>query len=116
MKTRLLIIVGIAIAAALSLTYYAINDSATTTLSCDTKHEQVGNKCVLLKPEEYCKDWCDVEELSELGCSRLALDYIFMATNLIDGKPDEPYYWNEIGMPDELSEEEFERCSDIKNS
>ena len=71
MKTKLSIMIGIVIAAALSLSYYAINDSATTVfLSCDHKYEQIGDKCVLLNPEQYCKDWCDVEELSKLGCIR----------------------------------------------
>lgn len=114
MKSRLLIIIVIVIVSALSLSYYATYDSPTDVyISCTPKYEQIGDKCVLLKPEQYCKDWCDAEELSKLGCDRLALDYIFMATNLIDGKPDDVNYWNWIGMPDGLSEDEFERCFNI---
>lgn len=114
MKTKLLITIGIIIASVISLFYYATYDSSTDIfISCTSKHEKIGDKCVLLKPEQYCTDWCDPEELSELGCDRLALDYIFMATNTIDGKSDDPYYWNWIGFPDGLSEEEFKRCSNI---
>ncbi len=114
MKIKLLIIIGIVIVSAMSLSYYTIYDSPRTVfLSCDPKYEQIDDKCILLKPEQYCKDWCNVEDLSTLGCNKLALDYIFKATNIIDGKPGESYYWNWIGMPDGLSEEEFEMCSDI---
>ena len=113
MKTKLLIILGIVIASVISLFYYVAYDSTEVFISCAPKHEQIGDKCVLLKPEQYCTDWCDPEELYELGCDRLALDYIFMATNLIDGKSGDPYYHDLIGLPEGLSEDEFEMCSDI---
>lgn len=114
MKTRILIVIGIVIASALSLSYYAIYDSSTTVfLSCDPKHEQIGDRCVLLQPEQYCKDWCDTEELSDLGCDRLALDFVYRATNLFDEEIGDVYYRDWIGLPDGLSEEEFEKCVNI---
>lgn len=115
MKTKLLIIIGIVIASAVSLSYYAIYDSSTTVfISCDPKHEQIGNQCVLLKPEQYCRYWCDYQELSDLGCGRPVLDYIFRATNLFDEKFDNTiYYRNAIGLPDGVSEKQFEWCVDF---
>jgi hypothetical protein len=116
MKTRFLIIiiVAIAISSAIFLSYYAISDSSTDVfISCTHKYEKVGDKCIQLKPEQYCKDWCDLEELSELGCTELALDHVFMATNLFDEDFGDFYYRNLVGLPNGLSEEEFETCADI---
>ena len=52
MKTRLLIIIGISVVTAISLSYYAIYDSSTTVfISCDPRYEQIDGQCVLLKSE-----------------------------------------------------------------
>jgi hypothetical protein len=116
MKTRtlIIIIVVIVISSVMSLSYYTIYDSSTTVfISCTPKHEKIGDKCVPLKPEQYCKDWCDLEGLSKLGCTELALDYVFMATNLFDEDFGDVYYRNFVGLSNGLSEEEFETCADI---
>ena len=114
MKTRHLIIIIISVVSAVSLSYYALYDSSTTvSLSCDPKHEQIGDKCVLLSAEQYCKDWCNLEELRQLGCDELALDYAYMATNLFDGEFGDIYYRDWIGLPSGLSEGKFEQCANI---
>ena len=114
MKTRLLIIVLISIISVASLSYYAINDSSTTVfLSCGEKYKQVGDKCVLQSAEQYCTDWCDLQELSSLGCTEIALDFVYRTTNLFDEEIGDVYYRDLIGLPDELSEEEFEKCASI---
>lgn len=47
MKTRLLIIIGIVVVIAASLSYYVIYDSSTTVfISCDPRYEQIDGKCV----------------------------------------------------------------------
>ena len=114
MKTKLLIIIGIIAVVAASLSYYVIYDSSTTVfISCDPRYEQIDDKCVLLKPEQYCTDWCDLQELESLGCNQLVLDYIYRATNLFDEKFDNVYYRNALGLPDGVTQEKFEECADI---
>ena len=114
MKSRLLIIIGISIVTAISLSYYAIYDSSTTVLiSCDPRYEHIDDKCVLLTPEQYCKDWCDLQELSSLGCNQLVLDYIYRYTNLFDEKFDGVYYRNFVGFPDGVTKENFQECVDF---
>ncbi|MCV0367634.1 MAG: hypothetical protein K5798_10295 [Nitrosopumilus sp.] len=116
MKTRLLIIiiVTIAISSAIFLSYYTISDSSPDVfISCTHKYEKIGDKCIQLKPEQYCKDWCDLEELSELGCTELAVDHVFLATNLFDENFGDVYYRNLVGLPSGLSEEEFDMCAEI---
>jgi len=117
MKTRLLIIIGIVVTSAIPLLYYATYDSSTTVfISCIPKYEKVGDKCVPLKPEQYCKDWCDLEELSKFGCTELALDHVFMATNLFDEEFDGNFLINLIGLPADLSQEELDKCVQIVTS
>ena len=113
MKTRVLIIIGIVIVA-VSLSYYVIYDSSTTVfVSCDPRYGQIDGKCVLLKPEQYCTDWCDLQELSSLGCNQLVLDYIYRYTNLFDEKFDGVYYRNFVGLPDGVSNEKLQECTDF---
>ncbi len=113
MKTRLLIIIGIVVVA-VSLSYYVIYNSSTTVfVSCDPRYMQIEDKCVLLKPEQYCTDWCDLQELSSLGCNQPVLDYIFRYTSLFDEKFDGTYAHNFVGLPDGVSKEKFEECVDF---
>ena len=114
MKSRLLIIIGIIVVIAVSLSYYAIYESSTTIfISCDPRYEQIDDKCVLLKPEQYCTDWCDLQELSNLGCNQLVHDYIFRSSNLLDEDFDGGYIQNFIGLPEGVSKEKFEECVDF---
>ncbi|MGY5146587.1 MAG: hypothetical protein ACW9W4_01100 [Candidatus Nitrosopumilus sp. bin_7KS] len=117
MKTRTLaiIVAAIVIASVMSWSFYTIYDSSYDVfISCTPKHEQINDKCVLLKPEQYCTDWCDLEELSDLGCGGPVLDYIYRHTNLFDEKFDNTFYYrNAMGLPDGVSEKQFEVCEDI---
>ncbi|MCV0367676.1 MAG: hypothetical protein K5798_10505 [Nitrosopumilus sp.] len=113
MKTRFFIIIGIIVVITTSLSFFAIYKSSTVVfIDCDPRYEQVDGKCVL-KPEQYCTDWCNLQELSTLGCNQPVLDYIHRATNLFDENFGDVYYRNAIGLPDGLSEEEFESCAAI---
>ena len=113
MKTRLLAIIGIFAVISISLSYYAIYDSSTTVfIACDPRYGQIDGQCVLPKPEQYCKGWCDQQELSDLGCNQLILDYVYRATNLFDEEFDGIYYRDLIALPDGVSEEIFEECAD----
>ncbi len=78
MKTRLLIIIGISIVTAISLSYYAIYDSSTTVfISCDPRYEQIDDKCVLKISETDYEDPesqnQDKSALNNLKCSSNAL-------------------------------------------
>ena len=66
MKTSLLIIIGIIVVIAISLSYYAIYESSTTVfISCDPRYEQIDDKCVLKISET---------DYEELECLRLYKD------------------------------------------
>ena len=114
MKTRLLIIIGIIVVIAVSLSSFSIYESSTVVfVSCDPRYEQIDDKCVLLKPEQYCVDWCDQKELENLGCNQLILDHLFRHSTLLDEGFDGTYMINAIGLPDGVSKEKFEECVDI---
>ncbi len=78
MKTRTLIIIGISIVTAISLSYYVILEQSTTILvSCDPRYEQIDGKCVLKisetdyeEPESQNQD---KSVLNNLKCSSNAL-------------------------------------------
>ena len=79
MKTRLLIIIGISIVTAISLSYYAIYDSSTTVfISCDPRYEQIDDKCVLKISEtdyeelECLRLYKDIQEISRTDGMALA--------------------------------------------
>lgn len=111
MKIILLAVVATLFAIAIPLSYYAIYDSPSS-VSCISEYVQIDGEC-LLKPDQYCKDWCDPLELNKLGCSDIVLDYIYRATNLFDENFNDIYYHDLIGLPDGMSEDEFEKCVSI---
>ncbi len=112
MKARLLIIIGIiAVFTAFVIVVY---DSSTESYTvCDSKDKSVNGEC-MLNPEQYCTDWCDVQELYDLGCTLPILNFITRASNLFDDSFDDGvYYRNFIGLPDGMSKEKFDWCLDF---
>lgn len=97
MKTRLLIIIiGIAVTVGL---VSSIGMTQFSSVSYDV---------------EYCQDWCDIEELSKIGCNTEVIDFINRATNIFDENFDNSYFFlNWIGLPDSISQEKFDECLDI---
>ncbi len=63
--------------------------------------------------EDYCREWCDQNELYELGCNELILEHLIKYSNLLDEEFDGIYYLDHIGLPDGVSVEKFEECVDI---
>ena len=63
--------------------------------------------------EDYCREWCDQNELYELGCTELILEHLIKYSNLLDEEFDGIYYLDHIGLPDGVSVEKFEECVDI---
>lgn len=63
--------------------------------------------------EDYCSDWCDVEELYSIGCDKRILAHLAKYSNLLDEDYDGNYFINEIGLPDGISKEKFQECVDF---
>lgn len=90
-----------------------LHDNPTESyIICDSKDESNNGQCVP-NPEQYCVDWCDVEELYDFGCDPPTLNFINRTTNLFDETFDGTYYLDWIGLPDSISEERFEWCLDF---
>lgn len=82
MKTRTLIIIGISVAIALSLSYYVIYDQSNTVfISCDPRYEQIDDKCIpVYDPEDISfRDFTD-EDLERVlnYCNNRDQDQLLM--------------------------------------
>lgn len=51
-------------------------------------------------------------DFESLGCDRSVLEYIYRYTNLLDEKEPIVYLRNTVGLPEGVSEEEYEKCAD----
>jgi len=51
--------------------------------------------------------------LLEFGCSELAINYLMDSSNLLDEEFDGVYMQNFMGLPDGLSDEDFDKCLEI---
>jgi len=110
MKTRFLISIIVIISVSIVIVYGI--STTESYIDCDSKYDAIDGQCVL-KPEQYCKDWCDLQELSNLGCTKPILNFINRATNLFDENFDSVFYRNFVGLPDSMSKEKFEECLDF---
>ena len=63
--------------------------------------------------EDHCREWCDQNELYELGCNEPILIHLEKYSNLFDEEFDGVYGIEDIGLPDGVSQEKFEECVDI---
>lgn len=52
-----------------------------------------------------------LSDFESLGCDRSILEYIYKYTNLLDEEFDGTYLRNAVGLPEGVSEEEYEKCA-----
>lgn len=90
-------------------------DDKTYTL-CVTNPEiwddtaSVGN---WISDEDYCGDWCDQNELYQLGCDKPILSHLAKYSNLLSEEFDGTFKIEDTGLPDGITVEKFEECVDI---
>ncbi len=63
--------------------------------------------------EDYCQEWCDNEELYQMGCEQSILAHITKYSNLLDEEFDGTYSLDWIGLPNGMSKEKFNECVDF---
>ena len=54
-----------------------------------------------------------IDELVKLGCNELAINYLIDNSSLLDKEFNGSYLINSIGLPDDLSQEELDKCVQI---
>jgi len=129
MKTRLLIIIGITITVAISITYVSLayNQEIKLTTGMMTGDE----KPQLLKlSDPICfvvdmsstdnigsgvtMDTCiSLKQFEEMGCTKPMLEHLNKYSNLLDHESDGTWYLEFIGLPDGMSVEGFNKCVDV---
>jgi len=63
--------------------------------------------------EDYCHEWCDNDELYQMGCDQPILTHLTKHSNLLDEEFNGTFNIDLIGLPDGVSTEKFEECVDI---
>lgn len=125
MKTKLLIIGITAIVAVsitlISLVYNQDIKLATGMMTSDEKSEPLHIPdpiCIVLDKATgssvgaVTMDACyPLSNFESLGCDRIMLEHIYKYTNLLDEYFDGNYYGDAIGLPEGISEEEYEKCT-----
>jgi hypothetical protein len=53
-----------------------------------------------------------LSDFETLGCDKIMLEHIYKYTNLLDEYFDGNYFRDAIGLPEGVSEEEYEKCAD----
>lgn len=128
MKTRFLLITGISVAVFLIgvIVYPYINE---TSFDDDYPHDiKTALDSTTSIPDPICivldqatgssggdmtMDACyPLSDFESLGCDRIMLEHIYKYTNLLDEYFDGTYYRDFAGLPDGVSEEEYEKCAD----
>jgi len=127
MKTRLLIIIGIIAIVAVSVTLISLvyNQEiklVTGMMIGDKKPEPTNIPdpiCIVLDKATSSSggavtmDACyPLSDFESLGCDRMMLEHIYKHTNLFDEYFDGNYFRDFVGLPDGVSEKEYEKCSD----
>ena len=82
----------------------------TSILFAYNQDEKMKTNSGWITGEDYCSEWCDQEELEDLGCNQKVLAYIKSATNALDEDFDGMYMHEWMGFPDGVTEELFEKC------
>ncbi len=127
MKTRTLLIIGIIVIIAVSITSISLvyNQEiklATGMMISDEKPEPTyipDPICIVLDKatgsigSAVTMDACyPLSDFESLGCDRITLEHIYKYTNLLDEYFDGNYYGDAIGLPEGISKEEYEKCAD----
>jgi len=100
------------------LSYYN-NTHFIDTITCEwQKHDWVeidseGFDVNWRGDEDYCSEWCDQNELYQLGCDKPILAHLTKHSNLLDEEFDGKYAIEDEGLPDGVSKEKFEECVDF---
>jgi hypothetical protein len=63
--------------------------------------------------EDYCQEWCDNDELYQIGCDQPILAHLAKYSNLLDEEFNGKYAIEDIGLPDGVTKEQFEECEDF---
>jgi len=127
MKTKTLIIIGIIAILAVSVTSisFVYNQEiklATGMMTSDEKPEPahipdpicfvIGKATSGEKGGAESSEACfPLSDFENLGCDSLMLEYIYKYTNLLDEEFDGNYLRNLVGLPDGVSEAEYEKCA-----
>ena len=61
----------------------------------------------------YCQEWCDYEELNNMGCDQPILEHLAKYSNLLDEEFNGKYLMQDIGLSDGMSVEKFNECVDF---
>jgi len=126
MKTRTLVVIGIITTIVISITSISIvfnqEIKLTTGIMISDKKPEPSYIpdpiCIVLDKatgsigSAVTTDACyPVSDFESLGCDRMMLEHIYKYTNLLDEYFDGNYYGDAIGLPDEVSEEKYEKCA-----
>ncbi|WP_428325420.1 hypothetical protein [Nitrosopumilus sp.] len=126
MKTRLLIIIGIIVAASVTLVvleYDQKTKSFMEIIAIDVKFESIH------VPDPICfvvdrsspdniggnvtLDTCiTLDQFEEMGCTKPMLEHILEFSNLLDHEVDGLIYLKWVGLPNGVSQEKFDDCFD----
>lgn len=128
MKTRTLLIIGIIAIIAVSITSISLvyNQEiklATGMMTSDEKPEPKHIPvpiCFVIdrttsgeKGDAVTMDACfPLSDFENLGCDKEILEHIYKYTNLLDEEFDDNSFQNLVGLPEGVSEEEYEKCAD----
>jgi len=98
MKTRQLTLIGTVLAlSALSVPFIISETSPKPSIPSTPDLELIGKS-------------------NKLGCTESAINHLIDNSNLFDEEFDGNFYINFVGLPDDLSQEELDKCVQIVNS
>lgn len=128
MKTRFLIITGVSVAVFLigTIIYPYINEiqfedysshDIKSSLNVSTIPDSI---CFVMDSESSAPTSCmdgncacyPLSDFETLGCTKPLLEYLDRYTNLLDENFDGIVYRDFIGLPEDISEEEYDKCFD----
>ena len=68
--------------------------------------------CQTVVELSYCNDWCDKQELFDMGCTATLLDYLHENSNMF-GEEYDFYTFDPQDAPNGVTEEKYEECADF---
>ncbi|MDH3203215.1 MAG: hypothetical protein OEL81_00880 [Nitrosopumilus sp.] len=75
--------------------------------------EKIADDSGWITGEDYCQEWCDNDELYQMGCDQPILAHLAKYSNLFDDDFNGEFFIDLIGLPDGVSQEKFEWCVDF---
>ncbi len=89
------------------------HDGSAACVTVTTKYVLIERGWVKEIDLSFCKDWCDKEELLEMGCSESLLDYIHKDSNFFDDVGFYHYGFGGPNVPKRITEEKYYECADF---